>query len=155
MPAPNQITFNDLPDGGQVLPTDILVAQRGTLFYKVTNQTAPYSLHAGVALTDGQAVYIGNDGNLYPAQANALGTSRVIGFVRGNTAIGVAVTFYYGYADITGITLTIGAPYYLSWATAGIITNASAPSGNYSAPVGIAVATDQIQINIQPPQLIS
>ncbi len=110
------------------------------------------------AITAGMPVYVKSDGTVDKASAAAGGTKAVIGLVR-DASIAAAATGNIQTdgtltsADWTSVagtaTLTAGALYYLS-ATAGQIT-ATAPSaaGNYVVKVGIATATDTLEIDTE------
>ncbi len=123
------------------------------------------------ALTNGEAspfivgnvVYSSAAGTVKKAQANALATSRVMGLTLTATAAagsatiktGEVVTLTTGQWDaIAGTTggLTFGTPYFLSAATAGLLT-ATAPSttGQQWVQVGIGLSTTQMEIQICGP----
>jgi hypothetical protein len=110
------------------------------------------------AITVGMPVYVKSDGNVDKASAAAGGTKAVIGLVR-DASIAAAATGNIqtdgtltstDWTSVAGsATLTAGAAYYLS-ATAGQIT-ATAPttSGHYVARIGIATATDTLEIDTE------
>lgn len=111
------------------------------------------------AIVIGRAVYVFSSDNVKLANANAAGTRLVVGLVAatsinaaaaGNVATaGVLVATTGQWDVVTGQTggLTPGSIYYLSNATAGALTT-TAPSTGYSAPVGIAMSTTRMKINV-------
>jgi len=128
-----------------------------------------------VSQTNGEAspIVIGtpvyNDGNdsVKKAKADAAGTKDVIGIILdASIASGIA-----GYVQLDGILsattgqwdavagttggLTKGTRYYLSAATAGLLT-ATAPSavGQYVVEVGIAISTTELVLNVKSPLLL-
>lgn len=113
------------------------------------------------AIVIGQAVYVDGPGTVDLAQADALATSEVLGLVA-ETSIAAAasggiltdgkLTATTGQWDaVTGQTggLTSGARYYLDETTAGNLT-ATAPiaDGEVVAPLGLALSTTEMEINI-------
>lgn len=113
------------------------------------------------AIAIGRAVYISAGDTVRLANANAAGTKNVAGLVfdtsinaaaSGNVSVTGQVTATTGQWDaVTGQTggLTAGSIYYLSNATAGAMTT-TAPSTGYIAPVGLALSTTKMVINIGP-----
>lgn len=112
------------------------------------------------AIVIGQAVYTFGSGSVKKANANASGTKDVIGIV-GVASISGSATgaiFVAGIATattgqwdtVTGQSggLTSGAIYYLDATTAGKITS-TAPGSGWIAPVGVAISTTQLRINVQ------
>ena len=111
----------------------------------------------------GQAVYSSSADNVNLAEANASGTSKVIGLVAttsisttstGQIAVDGILSATTGQWDaIAGTTggLTFGTNYYLSPSTAGSLTS-TAPSttGQYIVLIGIAISTTELRLNIQP-----
>lgn len=114
------------------------------------------------AIVIGQAVYVDGAGTVDLAQADALSTSEVLGLVAdvsiaaaasgGILTDGRLVATTTQWDAVTGQTggLTPGAKYYLSAATAGMLTT-TAPNvdGNVVAPVGKALSTTEMEINIE------
>jgi len=111
----------------------------------------------------GNVVYSSAAGTVKKAQANALGTSYVVGLtLTATAAAGSAtiqsdgvVTLSTGQWDaVAGTTggLAFGTVYYLSAATAGLLT-ATAPSttGQQWVQVGIGLSTTQMKIEINGP----
>lgn len=106
-----------------------------------------------------RAVYITNNNTFSPANANNVNSKNVVGLVNvtsianaasGNVAVSGIMEATTGQWDaVTGQTggLTYGAIYYLSNATAGALTT-TAPGSGYVAPIGIALSTTKIKINI-------
>lgn len=109
----------------------------------------------------GRAVYISAGDTVRLANANAAGTKNVVGLVfdtsinaaaSGSVAVAGSVTATTGQWDtVTGQTggLTSGSIYYLSNTVAGGLTT-TAPSTGYVAPVGLALSTTKMVINIGP-----
>jgi len=91
------------------------------------------------ALTIGEALYAPSAGNIAKARANALTTSRVIGFAsKTTTGAGVAEYQSVGIIPLTGV--TAGTRYYLSAVTAGLIVSTpDAVAGQFLAAVGWGV----------------
>jgi hypothetical protein len=102
------------------------------------------------------------DGSVNFARANAASTARVVGIASTAGAVGQDVEILRSgpltlsedeWDVITGGEggLTIGVPYYVSAATAGLLTK-TAPSGpNYVAPVGIATSPTTLLVQITFP----
>ena len=113
-------------------------------------------------LVPGEPVYAFSATGVKRARANADGTSRVVGFARaahvaGNSGSiqtnGVLTLTTAEWDAITGDSggLTFNTRYYLSTATAGRLqTTAPTGSGNWNKPVGIALSTTEMLINIEP-----
>lgn len=110
------------------------------------------------ALTIGVAVYVSVAGSVDKANAAATGTKNVLGLV-GQASIAAAGS---GVIQTDGILsnadwtaaagaadLVAGSIYYLSAATAGLIT-ATAPtaSGNFVVPVGLAISARELDITV-------
>jgi hypothetical protein len=106
-------------------------------------------------------VYVKSNGNVDLAKADASGTTNVFGLVADAAGIasaaagsvqvdGVLAATTGQWDAITGQSggLTPGAQYYLSSATAGLLTStAPTAAGKYVAPVGIASSTTDMLIN--------
>ncbi len=111
------------------------------------------------AIAIGRAVYVSASGTVKLANANAAGTKNVAGIVydasinsaaTGAVSVSGSVTATTGQWDaVTGQSggLTSGSIYYLSNATAGAMTT-TAPSTGYVCPVGIALSTTVMLMNI-------
>lgn len=115
----------------------------------------------------GAPVYSSANNSVDKAQANAAGTSRVLGLVR-DTSIGAAAT---GAIQTNGVLtattgqwdavfgttggLTVNTRYYLSATTAGLGT-ATAPTttGQYVTLLGTALSTTDFNVNIEPTILL-
>lgn len=109
----------------------------------------------------GKAVYISGADTIRLANANAAGTKNVIGLVfdasiaaaaTGAISTSGVVTATTGQWDaVTGQTggLTSGSKYYLSNSTAGNLTT-TPPTTGYVCPVGFALSTTKMVINIGP-----
>lgn len=120
------------------------------------------------AIIIGAPVYIFATGSVKKAQANAMGTSRIMGLVYdvtiSNGAIGnictdgpvTATTTQWD--AVTGQTggLTPGSAYYLDAATVGKIT-ATPPSaaGQTVVNLGIALSTTVFDVTVTPPYLMA
>jgi hypothetical protein len=137
-----------LPDG------DTISGAQASPTFTATNAN-------GGAVTMGQPVYVSAAGAVDLAQANASGTAKVAGLVgAASVAAGAAGAMQYGgvvtLADWTQVigaaTLTAGAAYFLSAATAGQLT-ATAPdsTGQYVTRVGKALSTTELLIEIAEP----
>lgn len=133
--------------------------------------TALPSNPTNITLTNGEAtafivgnvVYSSATGTAKKAQANALATSRVVGLTLTATAAagsatiqtGETVTLTTGQWDaLAGTTggLTFGTPYFLSAATAGLLTpTAPSTTGQQWVQVGIGLSTTQMEIQICGP----
>lgn len=113
------------------------------------------------AIAIGRAVYSSASGSVRLANANAAGTTNVVGLMAavstasaasGSVANAGFLSATTGQWDaVTGQTggLTFGANYYLSNSTAGALTT-TAPSSGYFVRVGVAVSTTDMAINIGP-----
>jgi hypothetical protein len=114
------------------------------------------------AIAIGRAVYCSAAGSVKLANANAAGTTIVVGLVAATSIASAAsgaiansgfLTATTGEWDaVTGQTggLTFGATYYLDNATAGKITS-TAPSSGYVVAVGVAMSTTKLAIQINRP----
>lgn len=131
--------------------------------YIAQNEVPQLVNGSGGVLVIGTPVYASAAGNVSKARANAVGTTNVIGLVydasiadavSGGVQIDGILTATTGQWDaVAGTTggLTRDVIYYLSDATAGILTS-TAPStaGNYVVQVGIGLSTTDMKIEIQP-----
>lgn len=90
-------------------------------------------------------------GGVQGARANAIGTAKVLGLMAGAGAKGSRVlTRFDGPLELTAAQwdaiagtsggLTVGATYYVSAATKGLLTGTAPLTPNYVAPVGIALS---------------
>lgn len=118
----------------------------------------------GGSIVIGAPVYISSAGHVDKAKADATGTTDVVGLVydtsiattaAGNIIVDGIMTATTGQWDtICGTSggLTAGTVYYLSAATAGLLT-ATAPStaGQFAAPVGRALSTTQMELILPGP----
>lgn len=114
---------------------------------------------AASSITIGQAVYTSGDGSVNLANANTVTTKDVVGLVfdtaintgaTGSIAVnGVVTATVAQWNTVTGQTggLTVGKIYYLS-ATNGGLTSTAPTVNGYVAPVGIAISTTKMSINI-------
>tara|TARA_R100001129_G_scaffold1482_1_gene1377 strand:- start:1152 stop:1580 length:429 start_codon:yes stop_codon:yes gene_type:complete len=127
-----------------ITPGDVAVEDGGTIVK---------SVQFGSAVTAGEPVYrSSSDGKYRPGDASAASTARVIGIVyeaADADAYGFIVTN--GSMDV-GATLVPGRAYAVS-DTAGKIcamdSNYEAESGIFITTLGVAVATDQLDVRIQ------
>jgi hypothetical protein len=106
------------------------------------------------AVTAGQAMASSGAGTIVKAQANALSTSRVVGFVRETTAgAGVAEIQSVGIIPITGV--VANTRYFLSAVTSGLIVSTpDAVAGQFLVPIGWGVTTDRLLFVPHTPILI-
>jgi len=140
---------------GQLPSTDTLNAQ--------VSENDVVSLTNGNAgtLVIGTPVYSKAAGSVDKAEANAVATTDVVGLVMdvsiltgiaGNVQTDGVLTATTGQWDaVTGQVggLTFGSRYYLSDATAGMLTTtAPVNTGSFFEPVGIALSATQLQIDI-------
>jgi len=122
---------------------------------------------SGVTMNAGDVVYINSSGALNLANASATASKYPIGFVRGEddgttsnisggSNIEVQTDGSFVLSDWTNVlgatTLSPGTKYYLSSATAGNIT-ATAPtsSNHFIVPIGRAISTTAMYIEIGEP----
>lgn len=118
----------------------------------------------GGSIVIGTAVYCDVPGGVKKARANAIATAKSIGLVQDTTiaSAGSGVIMFMGvltattgqWDAVTGGSggLTAGNSYYVSTATAGLITD-TAPnsSGNYAVKIGVAISTTQMIVHIDTP----
>lgn len=119
------------------------------------------------AIVIGAPVYNDVADGVKKAKADASGTKNVMGLVKDTSiAAGVAgivqtsgiltatTTQWDAVAGTTG-GLAVGARYYLSAATVGLLT-ATAPSaaGQYVVEVGIAISATELKVDVKPPILL-
>ena len=157
---------------GAVKPLKIvngMIQQMGSSDYieglESSNNISQTNGNASAAMVMGEAVYLASADTVLPAQANASGTSYVVGLIAdasiahgvtgGVMTAGVLVaTVAQWDAVITGGStgLTPGSAYFLDPSTAGNIT-ATAPTtgGQYVVFIGLALSTTELKIMTQPP----
>jgi len=105
------------------------------------------------SITIGQAVYLKSNGAVDLAKANAAGTSRAIGIVFDASISAAASGSIATDGVVVGLSgLTAGSVYYLSEATAGLLTT-TAPStaGQFVQKIGTALSTTSILVDIEEP----
>lgn len=119
------------------------------------------SLTAGTGgFTKGNPVYMSAADTAIKAQANAVGTTKVVGFALSTVSAAAAsnvqtsgvVALTTGEWDaIAGTTggLAFNTTYYLSGAAAGNIVS-TAPASGYICELGVALSTTELLINIKP-----
>lgn len=103
----------------------------------------------------GDVVYLFSADNVKKAQANAAGTTRAIAIATA-TIVNATTGVYQTSGTLAGLAgLTAGAVYYLSAATAALLT-ATPPSvaGQYVVEIGVATSTTELLINIKAPVLL-
>ena len=129
----------------------------GVSFVEMTNNNAS-------PIVIGHVVYCDGAGTVDLAQANALGTAEVIGFVRNisiaaaaagdiqtNGVLEASTAQWDAVAGTTG-GLTAGVVYYLDPSTAGFITETAPTSaGQYVLRVGKALSSTELEIAITEP----
>jgi len=129
-----------------------------------TGATVELKNEDATSLVIGTPVYTFNDGGVKKAQADAEATTNVIGLATETITAaadgevqteGVLAATIGQWDAITGQTggLTPDGIYYLSEATAGMLT-ATAPTTGYVAPVGVAISTTQLKLNVLTTVLI-
>lgn len=129
-------------------------------------ETGQVTQTAAATLIAGNAVYNDAAGSVQKGRANAAGTSKLLGLA--TAAISSAAT---GTIQVNGVLalttgewdalagttggLTAGTTYYLSAATAGLLT-ATAPStvSQLVVVVGVALSTTELNIKISEPILL-
>lgn len=129
----------------------------------ISSETGQVTLQATSGLVPGNVVYTDGAGSVDLARANASGTTRACGLAAetiSGAASGVIQTngvlaLTTGEWDaITGGSggLTPGADYFLSAATAGLLTTtAPTTAGQYNVPIGTALSTTEFLIEIARP----
>jgi hypothetical protein len=136
---------------------------------------APVTEQEILSLTNGNAspivictpVYVSDNDTVDKAKADASGTVKVIGLVNQasiSNAVsgsiktsGVLTATTAQWDAVAGTTggLTKDTEYYLSAGTAGLLTSTPTSTvGQYVAPVGIAISTTELKINIERPILL-
>lgn len=142
---------------------DLELLQSGdTLDAVITDQEIISAVNGNAGTINiGEPVYVSDNDEVDLARANASGTKKVIGLVASTTIATTAsgniltdgiLTASTGQWDaVTGQTggLTAGATYFLSAATAGrLTTTAPTTTGQYVAPVGIALSTVSMRLDV-------
>lgn len=142
-------------EGGYYVPTEPILP--------ITPEAADYHMaEAGATIKIGYPLYL--SGNIVnPAQANAAGTTQVVGISIADVSVGVGCKYITegsiersDWMEVAGTaTLSPGVTYYLSPDTAGRIT-ATAPTtaGQYVVRVGRAVNTTTLDVEIELPILL-
>lgn len=100
----------------------------------------------------GDVVYSFGNNTVKKAQANAVGTKDALAVAM--AAIGAGTPGSYQTDGIIGglTGLVAGTVYYLSAATAGLITSvAPSAAGQYVVRIGIAISTTELELQIQRP----
>lgn len=115
------------------------------------------------AVVIGTPVYSFAAGQIKKARANAAGTGKAIGLVKATSIAadeagdvqveGILTATTAQWDVVTGGSggLTAGSTYYVSAATAGLLTTSAPANPNYITPVGIALSTTQMKILIDLP----
>lgn len=118
----------------------------------------------GSPIVIGNVVYQKSDGDVDLARANAQGTVQVLGLVRDASIAAAAAGLIQTDGILTATTgewdaitggsggLTPGSPYYVSSATAGLLTT-TAPSsaGTFVVRIGLASSSTSMDISVEPP----
>lgn len=139
-----------------------------TLDASIADQETIQATNANVAsIVIGEPVFVSGAGQVDKAKADAGGTKNVIGLVAAasiaSSASGSIMTdgilsATTGQWDaITGASggLTSGSKYYLSAATAGRLTlTAPTTVGHYVCPIGIALSTTELRIDVDTDVLL-
>ena len=107
---------------------------------------------AAEALVVGDVVYLSAADTLSKARANAIGTAKPEGVVTRSAASGgIAEYCPAGVVEKPGWGLTVGAEYFLSASTAGLIVTSpdSETAGSVTIMVGVALSATELLVNIQ------
>lgn len=144
-----------------IVSGEIQQLQSGDTLSATVTERDVISLVADAAFIAGQAVYPSTAGHAAKARADASGTSKAIGLAAAAVSSGASgdiqtngvLSLTTGEWDaLTGGSggLTVGSTYYLSAATAGLLTT-TAPStvGHYVVAIGIALSTTEMLIDIE------
>ncbi len=120
-----------------------------------------FTIQAGETVAAGQPVYVSTlTAEVFLARADAVGTAHVLGLAATSAAIGfttevlaIGSVTLTDWTAVTGsATLTRGMDYFLSSATAGMITTtAPQSSGDWVTRVGHAVSTTTLEIHVHRP----
>lgn len=108
---------------------------------------------SGATITAGQPLYQDATSNnqLKPAKADTLAHSACVGVALHASLSGQPITYQTSGAITIGGTTTTGLIYCVSGANAGgVAPSADLTSGNFTTPLGVAISSTQIQLNIQP-----
>jgi len=109
---------------------------------------------ASATITLGDVVYTPSAGAVNVADASSITTAVAIGIATGNAASTESVTIQTGGIFENPLwTLTPGARYFLSGATAGALVAApdQTAAGNVAIVIGYAMSATELNINIAPP----
>ena len=139
--------LNPGTDNASLESNSFTVTDHPVIEYNITGTVDP-------SVSIGDAVYIDNMGVYQSARADDIATSRVVGFmieiISGTTA-GFVTT-----GSLNEFTmLSPGTQYFLATDTAGGITS-TAPTdpGHVVKKVGIASASDTLEVNLQTPLVV-
>lgn len=107
----------------------------------------------GIAQND--VVYVSGNDTVLKADADSINTSRVIGIATNTASVGASV-----YVAVSGILAcgsgwTAGNPVYLSITAGAMTTTAPSETSDCIVHLGIAKNTTTLQIQIQPPIILS
>jgi hypothetical protein len=125
----------------------------------VTNPVVPLEAEAGVTVSEGEVIYIDVTGRLQKARNDTVAGSQATGMMIEDATMGVSGSYMtdgtHELADWTGIAgtadLTPGALYWLSDVPGQITTTAPTADGYYVVPIGRAVSTRKLDIEIGQP----
>jgi hypothetical protein len=121
------------------------------------------SAEAGATIIIGNPLYLTGGGLVNPAQANASGTTQVVGLSLADVAAGIGCSYITegqversDWTQVAGTAnLSPGATYFLDPSTAGrITTTAPTTAGQYVVRIGRAVDTVTLDIEIELPILL-
>jgi len=112
------------------------------------------SMTAGEALTAGDAVYINTtDSKIYKAENDdTREKATVMGFVNADAALDAEIPVVVrGKVTTASTSLTVGFEYFLDATPGAIVATSPSTSGDFSAAVGQAVSTTDIDVQPQTP----
>jgi len=112
------------------------------------------SMTAGEALTAGDAVYINTtDSKIYKAENDdTREKATVMGFVNADAALDAEIPVVVrGKVTTASTSLSVGSQYFLDAALGAITVTAPSVSGDFSAVVGQAVSTTEIDVQTKTP----
>jgi len=106
---------------------------------------------AGEALAAGDMVYFDSAGEVFKADATAIGKAAR-GYVNASVSMGASATVYFDDSNTGKTGLTAGATYYLSSASPGaIVTTPPTTATHIVQEIGFATSATNLRVNIQEP----